>query len=221
MGFRYATGRLYKQRVAGGGWWDLDGAISGCIAAYQPIGAASYAASKVNLANPGTYDATEGDAPSWTVDNGWDFDAANDYLDTGITPENDQTWSMIIRFDQATTGNLWIAGVYETTTAGFGIKAGNLAQTYTQFYNGQRLEVLGMTNSGVLAIAGSNAFKDGSDVGDIGSGGGSITNQIAIGGVYSVGVIAALFDGRIQATAIYDIDISAYVSDLTTAMNAL
>ena len=43
-----------SQAKKAGGWWDLNGTITSCIAAYQPKGAASYAASKVNLANPGT-----------------------------------------------------------------------------------------------------------------------------------------------------------------------
>lgn len=66
-------------------WW-LAGGIpaANCIAAYQPKRAASYAASKVNLANPGTYDATEGVAPSWSSAVGWTFNGSSQYLDTGI-----------------------------------------------------------------------------------------------------------------------------------------
>lgn len=54
LGSRYgiqgALGRSVKRASGGGGWWDLNGTITGCVAAYQPKGAASYAASKVNLA---------------------------------------------------------------------------------------------------------------------------------------------------------------------------
>lgn len=55
---------------------------------YERADAASYANSKVNLADPGTYDAVEGVAPLWAADFGWDFvvrDPAQ-YLETGYTP---------------------------------------------------------------------------------------------------------------------------------------
>ena len=47
--------------VATSNWWVVAGRT--CVVAYQPKGAATYAASLVNLANPGTYDAVEVDAP--------------------------------------------------------------------------------------------------------------------------------------------------------------
>ena len=50
-------------------WWEAGGA-TGAVAVYQPIGAASLAASYVNLANPGTYDAAPGVAPTW-ASAGW------------------------------------------------------------------------------------------------------------------------------------------------------
>ncbi len=66
---RHSVGRLYQRvGVAEIPWW-LAGGIpaENCIAAYQPKGAASYAASKVNLANPGTYDAYEGTTLRFTL----------------------------------------------------------------------------------------------------------------------------------------------------------
>jgi len=70
--------------VAGGGgldWW-LSGGISAAnaILAYQAKGAASYAASLVNLANPGTYDAYAGSAPTWAAGTGWTFNGSTQYL---------------------------------------------------------------------------------------------------------------------------------------------
>jgi hypothetical protein len=69
-----------------------------CVAAYQPhwgtgtiyarTDAASYANSKINLANPGTYNATEGTAPAWAAGTGWSKVAVGQYLLTGITPVN-------------------------------------------------------------------------------------------------------------------------------------
>ncbi len=55
--------QVFQSRVtsaAASTWWDNNGAISGCVAAYQPKGAADLAASYVNLANSGTYNAAPG-----------------------------------------------------------------------------------------------------------------------------------------------------------------
>ena len=79
-------------------WW-LAGGISAenCVAAYQAKGAADYAASLVNLANPGTYNAANGNSPTFNTAIGWTFDGVNDYLVTGIVPASDQSWSAIVR----------------------------------------------------------------------------------------------------------------------------
>jgi hypothetical protein len=61
-----------QAAVAGGGWWDLSGTITSCVAAYQPKGAASYAASLVDLSGNGN-NAAEGTSPSWASETGWDF----------------------------------------------------------------------------------------------------------------------------------------------------
>lgn len=72
-----------KRRAAAAGWWQVAGQT--CAAAYQPIGAASLAASYVNLANPGTYNAAPGVAPTLAA-GGWSFDGLTQYLTTGIVP---------------------------------------------------------------------------------------------------------------------------------------
>jgi hypothetical protein len=76
--------------------WYLSGGIlpGNCVAAYQPQNAANYTTSKINLANPGTYDAAEGSAPSWDSVNGWKF-VSTHYLTTGIIPV--AGWSYICR----------------------------------------------------------------------------------------------------------------------------
>lgn len=102
MGFRYATGRLYKPK--GGGyttWWDLDGLLTNCYGAYRAKGAESYAASKVNLANPGVHDLTEpANYPSWSSANGWDYgDTYTDpitYLNIGAPDSFTPSWIAIL-----------------------------------------------------------------------------------------------------------------------------
>ena len=77
------------------GWWEVAGKT--CLAAYQPKGAASLAASYINLANPGTYDASLGVAPAHNPATGWTFDGATEYLNTGLV-HNSVQWSAIVRY---------------------------------------------------------------------------------------------------------------------------
>ena len=62
---------MSPRTAAAAAWWVVPGKT--CVAAYQAKGAASYAASLVNLANPGTNDAVEGATPpaGWNVTDGW------------------------------------------------------------------------------------------------------------------------------------------------------
>jgi hypothetical protein len=72
-------------------WWLAGGvAAANAIAVYQPKGAADLAASYVNLANPGTYDAAPGTAPTFDAATGWTFNGSTQYLTTGVT--NGAAW---------------------------------------------------------------------------------------------------------------------------------
>lgn len=81
--FLYSPAIMGKQSAA---WW-LAGGIPGsnCLAAFKPKGAASLAASYVNLASGGaTWDAAPGVAPTFDTSYGWDFNsAAYEYLVIG------------------------------------------------------------------------------------------------------------------------------------------
>jgi len=106
LGSRYgiqgALGRSVKRAGSANTWWDLNGTLSSCIVAYQAKGAASYAASKVNLANAGTYNATDDGTnyPAWNTSTGWTFDGSNDYLNTNIKAGS-TSWSYIIKFSNS------------------------------------------------------------------------------------------------------------------------
>ena len=58
-----------RSAAVAAGWWVVAGKT--CVAAYQPKGAASLAASYTNLASPGVGDATVVVAPTWDVTSGW------------------------------------------------------------------------------------------------------------------------------------------------------
>jgi len=92
---------LSRPAAAGGGWWDNDGAIAGCTAAYRAIGAANIAASQVNLANPGTYDLVKYGAnpPLWSAGNGWYSFATNGvWTPNGLYIPASETNTVIIRW---------------------------------------------------------------------------------------------------------------------------
>lgn len=80
--------------------WYLTGSVSTAdvVAAWQAKAAADYAASLVNLDNPGTDDLTElvGTVP-WTSATGWAIDGTNHLL-TGITLLLAETFTHLIRF---------------------------------------------------------------------------------------------------------------------------
>lgn len=93
------------------GWWDDNGAISGCAAAYQPVGAASLAASYVNKANPGTNDLTVGSAVGLDATYGWTFDGTLRYLRTGIASYQPMTIIVRARTTSITDYRSWISVV--------------------------------------------------------------------------------------------------------------
>lgn len=144
---------------AGGNWWD------GLTVAYQAKGAASYAASKVNLANPGTYDAGDGTAyPTWSAA-GWALNGTDQYLTTGVTPDGNQTWSMLVA---VSSGHVAI-GLYDSYKK-FGL--------WTRSdYGGQRIASSGDGSYGwvgvapstpfVFGFASTDAYYNGADEGDI------------------------------------------------------
>ena len=206
--------RVVQPRGAAEEWWEAGGA-AGCVAAYQAKAAADYATSKVNLANPGTYDAYEGVAPSWDAVNGWkDFSVLSAYLSTGIVPVSGYT--VLIRFIDASTNdeNLYLFGMlyyYITPRRQLGVG--------TKFSNGgvYALSDSG-TVSGILGMAGHTAYKNGVSVGTIPAGP-SPSNVLEIGRYNPIGLQTK---AKIQAFALWSRTLSAAeVSTYTAAMAAL
>lgn len=198
------------------GWWDNSGAISGCVAAYQPIGAASLAASYSNLANPGTYDASPVVAPTFATATGWAFDGSTQYLTTGITPVNNLTWSMIVRTaDEEANGNAVICGGASAQTFCLG---GRFTATQAVYISGGFLAPTPIMSTGVLALAGNKAYRNGvAESGTLGSSAGAF-------GAVLIGRLGASnkFKGKVLAWAIYSSTLTAgEVATLTTLMNAL
>ena len=205
-------------------WWEVAGKT--CVAAYQPKGAASLSASYSNLAQPGTYDAAPGTAPTFDAAAGWTFDGVNDVLKTGVTPANNQTWSMLVRFSNvAATGYQCVAGIHIDDTTCFSVQWRNLNASYTYRSGGTSDVVVPVPVAGVVAVAGPNGYLDGVDVADIAAGDGAsfATATIGLGAAYAnVSTAIRFLPCKIQAAVIYSDTLSAaQVATVSAAMAAL
>lgn len=204
--------------------WYLAGGVSAanCIAAYQPIGAADYAASKVNLANPGTHNATDGaEYPTWNATDGWIGNGSSQYLLTDIVQDS-LSWSVAMRFTNKTDGTKYIASSYNysSTNRRFGFYGDGSSLIYG---NAQNIYSYGsVPSSGVAILSGFDAYFDGSDVGDISEGANITSGTFTILARKSGANIAYFSDTKIQALSIYDTALTSYqAAAITTAMNAL
>jgi hypothetical protein len=206
-------GPLHVQMSAwpsvGGNWWEPTTGSFTCVGAYQAKGAASLAASYVNLANPGTNDLTAGTAPTFDTSTGWTFNAA-EWLVTGHYANKAST-TVIIRFSNAASGVYTMCG---TDIHRLMPNRSNLV------YYGATTKSPGMT-SGVLAIAGETGYRNGTSDGAV-----SIGNiqgvPYFIGAQNQAGTAAAKWIGKIQAMSIYTTILDAtQIAEITANMNAL
>lgn len=211
-------------------WW-LAGSIASanCTLALQAVNAPSYWKSKINLANPGLYDAYEGVAPKWDRNNGWHFTAADaSYLLTGLLINrniNDQ--ALIVRFSGHPVSSSYIA--LAGSWNGSGTEKGRFwvapewGTNKVDFANGGELNLAatGGYTSGVMAASGTDAYYNGSDVGNIAAGNIGATDDFRIGQVHGLEVNGTI-TAYIQAIAVYNTTISpAQILAVTNAMNAL
>lgn len=205
------------------GWWDNGGAISGCVAAYQPVGAASLAASYSNLANPGTYDAAPGTAPSFDTATGWTFNGSTQYLTSGYTPPGTAAFTVIVRYSGATrTGDRCLVGQSDGgQNQGIFVNLSLVGNT-AFLANGAYATPATAPAAGVLAVAGGQGFLDGATYGSSWTPAAGTWRPIYIGAYNSAGSVAFRYAGNIQAVAIYSTTLTAgNVATLTTSMEAL
>jgi len=216
-------------RLTGGGgetpWWLAGGISAGnVVAVYQPKGAASLAASYVNLANPGTYDAAPGVAPTFDTATGWTFNGSTQYLTTGIVPVNNQTWTIMVRFSDAPAAGTFqsIAGLGWAGGQGF-MLAITTATSRRSYYSGSLVHVGILTQNGVMAIAGNQGYYNGVANGaTISAAAFTNTFALVIGALNQANSIVSFFNGKIQAAFVASSTLTAgQVAALSTAMAAL
>ena len=207
--------RFLRKRAATSDWWTVAGQT--CVAAYKPIGEVDLATSYINLANPGTYNAAPGAAPGLAA-GGWTFDGTQ-WLDTGYVPVK-QVTSVLERFTHTASNYLLGCG-----GVGFEFYIQPNNGGYSYYASGGALGPLGAHSSGVIGMAGNNAYIDGvAEAGTIGAGVVEINRTIHIGDqntTYSASPYYALV-GTIAAVAIYSTTLSAAdVASLSARMALL
>jgi hypothetical protein len=230
-------GRRGGVRLTGGGgetpWWLAGGISAGdVVAAYQAKGAASLAASYVNLANPGTYDAAPGVAPTWATGTGWTFNGTTQWLATGITPTNDRTWTMVVRFSGVVDSNNRIMmglGRPDGASRWFALQATTGSR---RFFSGGTLNIGSGLTTGVIGFAGTTGYTDGvAEIGTIPASAGtfydtSMARDLAIAfGTQDDGHVngpVGFFLGSIQAAFVASATLTAgQMAALSAAMAAL
>lgn len=213
--FRRSFDAVFDRAGASVSWWLSGGvAAANAIAVYQPKSAASLAASYTNLANPGTYDAAPGVAPTWTAARGWIFNAS-EYLTTGITPPNTNDWSILIRTASQTNTSFRGSGCYNATF-GFLFDASGV-----YYFNGGQLYKTPAHTSGVLGVAGNVGYRNGvPETGTITSSAGA-KRPLYIGAIND-GTVNYKMIADILAIAIYNTTLDAtQMAAVSTAMAAL
>lgn len=146
--------------------WYLAGGVAAanCKGAYVAVGAANLAASYTNLANPGTNDLTTAAAPTWDVAQGWIFSGGTPYLDTGIVPIDNQSWTQVVQFQGLTTSALkMICGSAVNFGASVFGPEPNTGSGARYFYGDggvNATQTPDMTNGNII-IAGRNCYRNG------------------------------------------------------------
>ena len=208
---------------AGGNWWEAGGGT--CLAAYQPKGAASYAASRSNVASPGTNNLAElGVAPGWNTAVGYTpSGAGNDLLDTGIAPADPTGYSLFAQITGATSANLrvTVAGALNATYRGIGVFCSYGNQDAARYYCNTSAAQAPSLTAGNLGIAGSQGYRNG--IADGAAGGvfsGAAGPSIWLLSINLNGIAWGAFHGNLVALAIYSDTVPDPLS-LATAMAAL
>jgi len=223
MTFGGGFGRVFRPAFDPGltalPWYRAGGAPLP-VAAYQPKGASSLAASYVNLANPGTYDAAPGTAPTFDAATGWTFDGNTQYVTTGVVPTHPM--SLILRVANGYTGPQArvTAGCYDGKA--FILESGYGGFRYYEYgtaYTGPGAAVA----AGVMCLTPTQGYLNGATDGTTMSGGTTLpVHALTIGGRNDGGAVNSLWIGKIQAVAIYSTALTApQVAAVSAAMAAL
>lgn len=228
----------HRSAIAGQGgsaapWW------TGTVAAWQPKGAASYAASLASLT--GSYTFTPAGTPGWTAGGGWAMDGVDDRFTVAGLPLGPAT-SIVARIvapeawtrDYPTVASVrkgspdayldLLARHVSYGHVSYGNAARAQAKSVTTWYgaNGPVIEPSDDIVVAVILAAGSlSIYADGLLVSS-GSGPSidTVTATLAVGDVPS-GALTSRLNGAILAVGYWAYDISASIASISADMGAL
>ncbi|MBN1261077.1 MAG: hypothetical protein JXB35_10390 [Anaerolineae bacterium] len=208
---------IFDEPAAATPWWLADGETP--LIAYQPKGAASKAASLINLANPGTYNGVEIGSLVWDAASGWTGTAADSdsVVDTGLVWT--ANYMMFIQFSNWTsTGNL--VGV-QGGTSQYVFLASYSGPTFYYCNGGTSFKTGTVASAGNYAMGGGNAYYNG--VPDASGLGGTMPLlSLSILGKKMAGVYDDCATASVQAFAVYSGVLSgATIASIATRMAAL
>lgn len=211
---------LGRSRAGAATPWYLAGGAPMPVAAYQPIGAASLAASYVNLANPGTYDAAPGVAPTWASGTGWTFNGSTQYLTTGIYPSS--AYSVLVRYSNSAVPQ-WGYLFGSVSPRYFGVRPimpeGSPNWIVDYLWSVTEYKVGPGLAAGVLGLCANGGCRNGVLDSTVSGTFAANTMQMGLGGL---GNGTQLYAGRIQAVAIWSSTLTeAQVAAVSAAMAAL
>ncbi len=204
-------------------WW-LAGGIppEACVAAYRAKGASSLEASKINLANPGTYTLTAvGTAPTWNDINGWIGSGAGSF-NTGIVPIG-PNWSMAVKISdlppKALANDEVHAGMYHPTEPTYKRFQFLSSSNGLNFGYGENYQVYpNDITAGIVVLTADKAYVDGVPVVNI-SATNLINDVVTVHLLGRGGLSGEKSKSKIQLAALYNIKLSdSQVSAISTAM---
>lgn len=225
-----SIGRMnVRRRDVVSPWW-LSGGIdpADCAAAYQAKGAASYAASLVDLTGNGNNLPTANYLQElWDASKG--FGAASDgtaYFDTGINPGSSGDYTIIAAFsdlDPLAGATQSVMGMQNPTYARFYLRPIHSGDQRVYGYGSVAALISGHVLSGVMALNKSGGWYNGVQEATITGTWNTPARNIHLLTQPDINNLTAraMRSGYLIAAAIYPADISAYIPALTTAMNAL
>lgn len=199
--------------------WYRAGGAPAPIAVWLAKGAASLAASYVNLVSPGTYNAAPGTAPELHA-NGWTANSSA-FLKTGLVPAGTD-WTIISRHISISNSTHGFFGVYHGATQCLLVR--HIADNVNYYNGGSVYDNAGSFLSGVVAISGKNVYRNGVDTGNISAGGTNPTAEIFLM-CYNNGsgtATAKMQNGYLAGCAVWNSTLTpAQVLAVSTAMAAL
>ncbi len=219
-------GYMMNGTASNDGWseipWYKVGGASGVVAAYQPIGAANLSDSYINKANPGTYNASLGVAPTLDTATGWSFDGTQ-WLDTGYAPSHPA--SMIARFSDVGNGaDVLIGSSTATQWQWFSLVPAYISERYYTYGPTWAPTIYSILNAGVMAVTADRGYLNGAPDG-LAIDGTTLGTQrtIYIGSLNETQTGSSRkISGKIQALAIYNSTLGGdQVANVTDAMEAL